>query len=187
MGVLSRTCFVLLAAAFAASGGVRPALAQEPLERDVKAAFLFNFTKFVDWPAGTPAGNEPFRLCLVSDPAFQRSVEQTIAGETVNGRPLQSLAPRTVEEARKCQMLFVSRGEMGTAASRLLAAVRDLPVLTVSDRAQFARDGGGIELVRDDNRIRFDINVPGAERGGIKLSSRLLRVARHLHESPKKH
>jgi hypothetical protein len=162
-----------------------PARAQEPLEIDVKAAFLYNFTKFIDWPPGTPPGQEPFRLCLVGDDALRRSLEKTIAGETINGRPLQSGAPRTPDEARKCQILFVSDGEWDRA-SRLLTAVRDLPVLTVSDRAQFARRGGGIELVRDENRIRFDVNVPGAERGGIKLSSRLLRVARNVHESPKK-
>ena len=163
----------------------RPAPAQEALEIDVKATFIYNFTKFIDWPAGTPAGQEPFRLCVVSDDALQKSVEKTIAGETINGRPLESMTPRTAEEARKCQVLFVGR-EDNERATRMLSAVKDLPVLTVSDRSQFARRGGGIELVREDNRIRFDINVPGAERGGIKLSSRLLRVARHVHESPKK-
>jgi hypothetical protein len=164
---------------------VCPVVAQEPLEIDVKAAFIYNFTKFIDWPVGTPADKEPFRLCIVSDEALHRSIEKTIAGETINGRPFVSLAPRNAEEARKCQVLFVGR-QNDEQVTRLLSAVKDLPVLTVSDRAQFARSGGGIELVREDNRIRFDVNVPGAERGGIKLSSRLLRVARHVHESPKK-
>ena len=165
---------------------VCPAVAaQEPLEIDVKATFIYNFTKFIDWPVGTPAGDEPFRLCVVSDDELQRSVEKTIAGETINGRPFEIFSPRTPDEARKCQVLFVGRHE-DERALRMLSAVKDLPVLTVSDRDQFARRGGGIELVRDDNRIRFDVNLPGAERGGIKLSSRLLRVARHVHESPKK-
>jgi hypothetical protein len=68
----------------------------------------------------------------------------------------------------------------------LLAAVRDAPVLTVSDTTDFARHGGGIEFVREPNRLRFDVNLPGAERAGIKVSSRLLKVARRVHESPKK-
>jgi hypothetical protein len=186
MGVLTRAGGVRTAILVAVALLVcRSGVAQEPLEIEVKAAFIYNFTKFIDWPAGTPAGQEPFRLCVVSDEALQRSIQKTIAGETINGRPFASVVPRTAEEARKCQVLFVSRQDE-VQATRMLSAVKDLPVLTVSDRAEFARRGGGIELVREDNRIRFDVNVPGAERGGIKLSSRLLRVARHVHESPKK-
>jgi uncharacterized protein DUF4154 len=68
----------------------------------------------------------------------------------------------------------------------MLSAVRDLPVLTVSDTLNFARRGGGIEFVREKNRLRFDVNLQGAEQGGIRVSARLLRVARAVHESPKK-
>ena len=158
--------------------------AQQALETDVKAAFLYNFTKFVDWPR-PPAAAEPFRLCVVSDDALKQSLERTIEGENVNGRPLTSLVPRTPDEARTCQMLFVGHAE-GEREARLLSAVRDLPVLTVSDTNDFAVRGGGIEFVRENNRLRFDVNVPGAERAGIKVSSRLLKVARRVHESPKK-
>ena len=185
MGVLSARPHVLAALALLVSCAASASAQPQALETDVKAAFLYNFTKFIEWPPGTPAGQEPFRLCVVSDDALHKSVEKTIAGETFNGRALASLAPQTADEARKCQVLFVGR-DNDERATRMLSAVKDLPVLTVSDRAQFARRGGGIELVRDQNRIRFDVNVPGAERGGIKVSSRLLRVARHVHESPKK-
>jgi hypothetical protein len=154
----------------------------QALEVDVKAAYLYNFTKFVDWPAG--AATEPFRLCVVSDDALRQSLERTIEGEKINGRPLASLVPKTAEEARLCQVLYVGRNA-GERETRLLNAVRDLPVLTVSDRAEFARRGGGIQFVRDANRLRFDVNLTGAERGGIKVSSRLLKVARQVHD-PKK-
>ena len=153
-------------------------------ETDVKAAFIFNFTKFIDWP-GTSETRDPFRLCVVSDDALRRSLDKTIEGEQVNGRPLQSFEPRTPADARLCQVLFIGGGEEEREA-RLLTAVRDLPVLTVSDTANFARRGGGIEFVRENNRLRFDVNLPGAEHAGIKVSSRLLKVARHVHESPKK-
>jgi hypothetical protein len=173
------------AAALAVLAAVLPgAHAQQALEVDVKAAFLYNFTKFVAWPQpGAPS--DPFRLCVVSDDGLRRSLERTIEGENVNGRPLQSLVPRTPEEARACQLLFVSRAD-GNRGEQLLAAVRDLPVLTISDTADFARRGGGIEFVLENNRLRFDVNVPGAERAGIKVSSRLLKVARRVHESPAK-
>ncbi len=163
------------------TGGPR---AQESFEVDVKAAFLYNFPKFVAWPA-PQAPTEPFRLCVVGDDALRESVERTIAGEKINGRPLESRVPSTPEEARACHMLFVGHPD-ADRGSRLLAAVRDLPVLTVSDSTDFARHGGGIEFVREKNRLRFDVNVPGAERAGIKVSSRLLKVARQVHESPKK-
>lgn len=160
-----------------------PLLAQETLERDVKAVYLFNFTKFVEWPRPTGA-NEPFRVCVSGDDALRQSVEKTIAGEQVEGRPLQSVVPRTPNEARNCQVLFI--GGDKEHETRMLSAVRDLPVLTVSDTLNFARRGGGIEFVREDNRLRFDVNLQGAERGGIRVSARLLRVARAVHESPTK-
>ena len=184
MGVLGAGLrFAVLAALSTAllTGVLR---AQGAHEVDVKAAFLYNFTKFVAWPIPNPS-TEPFRLCVVGDDALRRSLEGTIAGESVDGRPLQSLSPRTAEEARGCHLLFVGQSQ-GERESRLLDAVRDAPVLTVSDTADFARHGGGIEFVRENNRLRFDVNVPGAERAGIKVSSRLLKVARRVHESPKK-
>ena len=183
MGLLaSRAAAAVLAVLAALLAG--EARAQPALEVDVKAAFLYNFTKFVAWPQ-PDAASDPFRLCVVSDDALRRSLERTIDGETVNGRPLQSLVPRTPEEARACQLLFVSHAN-GDREEQLLAAVRDLPVLTISDTTDFARRGGGIEFVRENNRLRFDVNVPGAERAGIKVSSRLLKVARRVHESPAK-
>ena len=185
MGVLGRVPPSLAFAVLVALCLPAPPLsAQQALETDVKAAFLYNFTKFVDWPS-PPTAAEPFRLCVVSDDALRQSLERTIEGENVNGRPLQSLVPRSPDEARTCQMLFVGHAQ-GEREARLLAAVRDLPVLTVSDTNDFAVRGGGIEFVRENNRLRFDVNVPGAERAGIKVSSRLLKVARRVHESPKK-
>ena len=184
MGVLGGRAPAALIAAAALMLLPAGAPAQESFEVDVKATFLYNFTKFVAWPSPV-VPTEPFRLCVVSDDALRRSLEKTIEGESVDGRPLESRVPRTPEEARACHLLFVTQPE-SERDSRLLAAVRDMPVLTVSDSTDFARRGGGIEFVRENNRLRFDINVPGAERAGIKVSSRLLRVARRVHESPKK-
>jgi hypothetical protein len=185
MGILGPLARRFASAAFSALllAQVSPVRAQETLERDVKAAYLFNFTKFVDWPRPTGT-NEPFRVCVSGDDALRESVEKTIAGEQVEGRPLLSLAPRTPSEARNCQVLFI--GGDGERETQLLSAVRDLPVLTVSDTLNFARRGGGIEFVREKNRLRFDVNLQGAEQGGIRVSARLLRVARAVHESPKK-
>ena len=159
---------------------VSPAQAQETIEKEVKAAFLYNFTRFIVWPDGLPRGSEPFRLCVVAEQAMTKAVEQTVAGETVNGRPLQAVVPRTSEQAKSCQILFVGRGEL-REASRLLSAVRDLPVLTVSDAPGFAAQGGAIEFALENRRVRFEINLQATDRAKLKPGANLIQVARRVH------
>jgi hypothetical protein len=154
--------------------------AQTPAEDEVRAAFLYNFTKFVEWPS--PPGQksaEPFRMCVVADADFTRVVDAIIRGETVLGRPLVLATPATPEVARTCQMLYVAQGER-ERGTRLVAAVRDLPVLTVSDAPRFLASGGAIQFVLDNRRVRFDINLAAAERARLRVSSNLLRVARNI-------
>jgi len=150
-------------------------------EQDVKAAFLFNFTRFVTWPTEIPAGTEPFRLCVVADSAAIEAVERTMAGESVNGRAVLTLTPRSTAQARECQILFVGRSAAESGAP-LLAAVRELPVLTVGDEPRFLARGGTIQFVVEDGRVRFDVSVANAERARLEISSRLLRVARAIVE-----
>lgn len=160
------------------------ARAQEPPEHDVKAEFLYNFTRFVEWPGEVPRAGEPFRLCVVADTTMRRAIERMVTEELVNGRPLVVMRPRRLQDARQCQILFVGRSEQ-QRASRLLAAVRDLPVLTVGESARFAEQGGVIEFVTLENRVRFDVNLPGAQRSKLKVSSNLLRVARQVVGAPR--
>jgi hypothetical protein len=148
-------------------------------DADVKAAFLFNFTRFVEWPSAATQPSAPFRLCVVADRQTTAVIEKTMEGESVNGRPSQTTVPATPEDARVCQILFVGRSETGRLA-QLLAAVRDRPVLTVSDAARFTTRGGMIGFVLDDDRVRFDVNLGAAKRSGLQISSRLLRVARYV-------
>ncbi|HJR61300.1 MAG TPA: YfiR family protein [Vicinamibacterales bacterium] len=156
-----------------------PAGAAQVHEHDVKAAFLFNFTRFVEWPAGRPEATEPFRLCVLADDVTAKAVERTMKGESVQGHPARIVVPQSAQEARFCQILFVGRSEMDRAAP-LLSAVRDLPVLTVGDADRFVAGGGTIQFVLDQGRVRFDVNLESAKRAGLTISSRLLRVARHI-------
>ena len=153
-------------------------------EADVKAAYLFNFTRFVEWPEGASPGSDVFRLCVLADSRMTALIQQTMTGEAVNGRPSETAVPASVEEARRCHMLFVGRTEMGRAGP-MLAALRDQPVLTVSDAARFADTGGMIQFVRVDEHVRFRVNVEAAKRSSITISSRLLRVAVDIVGSPK--
>ena len=144
---------------------------------DVKAAFLYNFTRFVTWPAGIPPGSEPFRLCVVADRETTEAIGRTMIGETVNNRPAETRVPRTAEEIQLCQLLFVD--EDGEARSKpLLEAARRLPVLIVGDGEEFPQRGGAIGFVVENGKLRFDIHARNAERGGLTISSRLLNVAR---------
>jgi YfiR/HmsC-like len=149
-----------------------------PHETEVRAAFLYNFTKFVDWPASAQKSAEPFRMCVLADAEFTRAVETIIGGESVLGRPLVLITPETPEVARACQLLFVAHAE--PEGARYLAAVRDYPVLTVGDAPRFLDAGGAIQFVLVDQRVRFDINLVAAERAGLRVSSNLLRVARTI-------
>lgn len=155
----------------------RPAHAQANLENDVKAAFLYNFTKFVEWPAAPERSAEPFRLCVVADGDFARAVDRTIDGEAVDGRKLERIEPHSADEARRCAILYIGRRSAQQGAP-LLASVRQMPVLTVGDDPHFAGQGGAIEFVLENNRVRFDVNTQAVERSGLKVSSKLLRVAR---------
>jgi uncharacterized protein DUF4154 len=157
-------------------GSSHTLIAQPTLEDDVKAAFLYNFTKFIEWPP-PPQPDEPFRLCALADPPFIAAVDRTIADETVGGRRLVRAEPQSVDEARGCAILYIgkSAGERGL---HLAAGVRDLPVLTVGEGPQFLKQGGAIGFVLDNNRVRFDISARSLQRSGLKASSKLLRVAR---------
>jgi YfiR/HmsC-like len=174
MVLLSATVrFCALVAALASAS--LQAVAQPTLENDVKATFLYNFTKFVEWPPS--AGDETFRVCAVADAAFVASLDRTLANESIEGRQLVRLDPRSAEEARHCAILYVGSGYAERGAP-LLAAVRDLPVLTVGEGPQFLKQGGTIRFFLDNNRVRFDISLRAAQRSGLKVSSKLLRVAR---------
>ena len=154
--------------------------AQEALENDVKAAFLFNFTKFVDWPPGAfedPAS--PIRVCVVADAAFVASVDRIILGETVRGRPLRRVVPEA-GELRRCHVLYVGAAETGRAA-RLLAPLGSAPVLSVGESPQFLDEGGAIAFILVNDRVRFEVNLAAANRAGLTVSSKLLRVAREIH------
>lgn len=146
-------------------------------EPDVKAAFLYNFTRFVSWPAGIPPESEPFRVCVVADRTSTEAVERTMAGETIQGRPVQTRIPSSAAEVKSCQLLFIGRVAEERAAS-LMAAARESPVLVVGEGETFPERGGAIGFVMEEGRVRFDVSSGNAQRSGLTLSSRLLNAAR---------
>jgi len=180
VATLTRARSFVYAAAVASCLASAPLAAEQrtaTAEDDIKAAFLFNFTKFVEWPAADRTA--PFRLCTVAEPAFGTAVERTITGETAGGRPIEHVTPPTPDAARNCHMLFVGRLEVDRL-DRWLSAVRGAPLLVVSEsRAAWDR-GAHINFVVEENRVKFDVNPDAASRAGLTVSSKLLRVARNV-------
>jgi hypothetical protein len=164
--------FLVLAAVLAAPGVAGAQAAAT--EYAVKAAFLYNFTKFVEWPdSAFPDGT--LRLCVLGENPFGKTL-QTVAGEEVAGHKLTVLSTEKLSDPAGCQVLFISQSER-ERMPRILADLRDLPVLTVSDTGGFIDHGGIINFTLERGKVRFEINQEAAERAGIKISSKLLRLA----------
>jgi len=154
--------------------GVVTSTGQAASEYDVKALFLLNFARFVEWPALSPAeAKEPFSICIVGDDPFRDTLDHLVQDEKINGR--QIVVRRVSRPEDSCQVLFVSASERNVLRT-LSQAGRG--VLTVGEAVGFLSDGGMIGFVLDDRRVRFDINLKAATSASISISSRLLSVAR---------
>jgi hypothetical protein len=145
-------------------------------EREVMAAFLFNFLKFVTWPEESfPSPDAPIQIAVLRDEAFRDIVDELAGDKVVGGRALRVTTVSSPAEARSAQLLFVPADQ--TPAPEFLAELRGSHVLTVADAENFAQEGGMVGFVREDNRLRFEINESAARRAGLAVSSRLLRLA----------
>lgn len=171
-------CFLLLSAVFASL----PMSAQGPTEYDVKAAYLYNFGKFVKWPESSTKGPQ-FLICVLGSDPFKGSLESTVAGEKVNDKPAVVLHLNSTRNASACNILFISRTEEHEVR-RVLESIDISGTLTVSDIPGFAAEGGMIEFVNQAGRIRFTINLASAQQAGLNVSSELLKVASSVRGHP---
>ncbi len=152
--------------------------AQSASEYQVKAAFLFNFARFVEWPADAfLSADSPLQICILGQDPFGRDFEQMIEDKTVTGHRIEIAHPEGVPQARACQILFISSSDKQQIRDTL-QGLRGSSVLTVGDAPGFATMGGVINFVLDDHRVRFEINQKAAESAHLKLSARLLTVAK---------
>ncbi len=146
-------------------------------EYQLKAVFLFNFVQFVDWPPSATQDSQPSLLIgILGDDPFGTFLDEIVRGERLGARSIQVRRYRRIADIEECNILFISRSENERVAE-ILSAVKNRPVLTVSDGDGFASQGGIIQFFTDKNRIRIRINLDAAQAANLTISSKLLRVA----------
>lgn len=146
-------------------------------EYQVKAAFLYNFTKFVDWPPQTfKTDRDPIRICVLGQDPFGNALAQAVAGKTVLGRALVLSWLSVPGHATECQVLFISSSERKHLGA-ILGALRTSAVLTVGETDGFGAQGGIVNFKLEDGRIRLEVNVEAAGRAKLGISSKVLNLA----------
>ena len=147
-----------------------------PTESQVKAAYIYNFGKFVRWQAQPQQNSDSFDICVLGKNPFGQALETTVAGEKIDGKNIGVKNVSNLPESSHCKILFISSSEENRLKS-ILGTTKQLNLLTVSDIPGFAERGGMIELVNVEGRIRFEVNVAAVSDAGLTVSSELLKVA----------
>jgi hypothetical protein len=153
--------------------------AEEPTpEYKVKAAFIYNFAKFIEWPDGHFAGADtPFVIAVVGNDPFGGALDQSVAGKAVGTHPVKVEHFASADNLGNCEVLFIPGNDDDTEA-KVIAKLGDKSVLTVGESDHFDANGGSIRFFTDDNKMRFEINTDATDAAKLKISSKLLKLAR---------
>ena len=158
----------------------------------IKAGFIYNFANLVQWPSSSFAQpDSPIVIVILGEDHFGTTLDRALEGKKVNARPFVIKRARSVSELQRtlgpqkeCQILYVSTSEM-PHLSEAIQVLRGAPVLTIGETPGFARSGGIINLILEDNKVRFEVNVQAAKDADLNISSRLLALARIIPEGRK--
>jgi hypothetical protein len=155
------------------------------VEHEVKATFVVNFARYVDWAPGTPQADPRNPVCIgvLGKGPFKRAMEAAAQGVRVRGRPIVVEHFGAAGRATGCNVVFVSDSE-AHRAGEIVPSLNRTGVLTVSDSAAIARQGAIITLANEDDRVRFSVNLAEARRGGLTIGSQLLRLALRVEGKP---
>jgi hypothetical protein len=149
-------------------------------EYDIKAAFLFHFAQFVEWPSDAfKEQGSPVTYCTIGDDPFHGALDRALAGRILGMRPLHVQHLKASQQIQSCQIVFLGANEKNVMAATL-ATLRLDPILTVGDSEHFVQEGGMIGFLLEDNKVRFEINLEAAERSNLKISSKLVTLARNV-------
>lgn len=178
----SRRSAVIVALTAVLFGAQASAQQNGPTEYQLKAAFLFNFAKFVEWPPSSFAyPKAPFVICILGTDPFGQSIDDTLRGQSIGTHGVAVLRVHDASQLRHCQMAFISPSEK-TPVQAVLQMLRGANVLLVGETPGFASAGGAIQFEMRNNRIRFSINPGAAQRAGLQVSSKLLSLATIVHD-----
>jgi hypothetical protein len=186
MAVLShlRHFMVVLATCACLPGGPVVAQPDRLTESEIKAGFLYNFTKFVQWPPETFANpNSPFVLGVIGSNPFGDLLTDAAAGKTVDGRAVLVKQFRHEEDFSACQILFVSSSEKKRTA-QMLEQLKGASVLSVGEGDAFTQAGGMIAFIIEGDKVRLAINLEAAQAARIKISAKVIAVARLVGRQP---
>jgi hypothetical protein len=154
-------------------------------EYQVKAAFLFHFAQFVEWPPEAfQEADSPFTYCTIGEDPFRGALDTSLNGKTLGARSLRVRHIKQAEEIAGCQVLFIGAEEKKSLQAEL-ANADGSATLTVGEAEHFAQDGGMIGFCLEDNKIRFEINLRAAEHAKLRISARLLALAKAVIGGPK--
>ena len=171
---------MLLAFLLLMGSEINPTLSKsnEDLEYEVKAAMIYNFTRFIEWPSSTwKREGEPMIVGVIGSSPIESNLTDTMQGKTHSGHEIRVIRIHAIEEIKKCQMVFVAKSEKDRMEA-VLSAANDTGALTVSDIEGFVPSGGMIGFIFETKRIRFEISPATANQAGITISSKLLQLAK---------
>jgi hypothetical protein len=182
--ILRRAWFLSIISSCVLAGFCLHVQAQQPKadEFQVKAAYLYNFGRFIEWPNENASGkNEAFEICVLGADPFGPTLDATLARETIDGKSVAAKRISKPQDVDSCRIVFISSSEEGHL-KEVLAALDKASVLTVSDIPRFSERGGMIGFILDGNRVRFDVNLASAQDARLTLSSELLKVATNVRK-----
>jgi len=168
---------IVLVAMLISGGAPSFARGETAPEYTVKAAFLYNFAKFVEWPDGAFSGpTSPIVIWVLGEDPFGNALG-SLKGKTANGRPIVVRYAANLGDLERCHLLFVSASEKANL-QKILLITKGWSILTVGDMNSFAQDGGIINMVKEESRVGIEINLEAAQLSRLKLSSKLLGLAK---------
>lgn len=182
---MKRFSIIFLFMFLAGMGGPRGPWAQSPPspEYQVKAAFLYNFAQFVDWPPSDfESQKDPIVLCVYGKDPFGSVLDDTVRGKTIGSHSFVVRRPGNLKGLAGCYIAFVT--DVSTNQLKdVLSTLDGSKVLSVGDDSHFAEQGGDIQFVIDHDHVRFLINIDSVNRANFRMSSRLLALAKIIHDS----
>jgi hypothetical protein len=170
--ILVQGCVAILLSMAALSAFGQP----QPID-DVKAAFVYKFANFVEWPAESfESEKDSVQIGVAATAKFVDTIREIVDGKTVSGRRIEVISSRDADDLSQCEIVYIS-SEDEDLQGKLLPALRAKPILTIGDTADFAEEGGIIRLFEEGRRLRFEINLDAAKEAKLRISSKLLDLA----------